>query len=78
MEATSKRLEELERAQYKSQQHSRRDSTEISGIPTTVQQKDLEAEVIKIYKAADVKVYGKNLLWKFKPVTGQVKRVLPL
>ena len=61
IEATEKRLIDLERNQYKNQQYSRRDSIEISGIPQTIQQNDLEAEVIKIYEAAEVNVHGEKL-----------------
>ena len=41
-------------------QYSRRDSIEISGIPQTVQQKDLEGETIKILQAAKVQVHGNH------------------
>ena len=61
MEMTNKRLESLEREQYKMQQYSRRDTIEISGIPTSIEQNGLEDEVIKIFEAADVFVHGEGL-----------------
>ena len=48
MEQTNKRLEKLERDQNLSAQYSRRDSIEISGIPSHISTDNLE-RVIKIY-----------------------------
>ena len=56
-----KRVVELERSQYLYEQYGRRESIEISGIPTTVADENLEDEVIKVYKAAKVEVFGRDL-----------------
>ena len=61
MEATTTRLVNLEREQNKMLQYSRRDSVEISGIPSTITQDNLEKEVIKVFDTAKVKVHGKKL-----------------
>ena len=52
----SERIEKLERSFYLQQQYVRRDTIEITGIPATVEQVQLENEVIKIYNAAGVVV----------------------
>ena len=54
----SERIEKLERSFYLQQQYVRRDTIEITGIPATVEQVQLENEVIKIYNAAGVGVDG--------------------
>ena len=64
MEATNERLERLEREQNKSLQYMRRDTIEISGIPTSIRQDDLEGEVQKIFEAAEVKIHGDSLQGK--------------
>ena len=56
-----KRVVELERSQFLYEQYGRRESIEISGIPTTVADDNLEDEVIKIYKTAKVEVFGRDL-----------------
>ena len=61
MAKSNERLERLEREQFKHFQYQRRDTIEISGIPTTVNQADLEKEVVKIYNAARVAVNEKKL-----------------
>ena len=61
IETTDKRLEKLEREQNKHLQYTRRNSIEVTGIPTTVRHTDLEGEILKIYNAAEVSVHGKNL-----------------
>ena len=61
METSNKRIEKLEREQNQTLQYMRRDSIEISGIPDSVSQKDLKAEVVKIYETAGVTVHGKKL-----------------
>ena len=57
----NKRVIELERSQYLYEQYGRRESIEISGIPTTVTIERLEEEVIKVYKAAKVEIFGREL-----------------
>ena len=54
----NERMEKLEREFYRNQQYHRRNSIEISGIPSTVDQKNLETEVIRIYNTAQVIVDG--------------------
>ena len=61
MKKTNDRLEKLEREQNKHLQYQRRSTIEITGIPKTVKQADLEDEVIKIYNAASVMVKGCTL-----------------
>ena len=61
MESTCKRLINLERQQNKSLQYMRRDTIEVSGIPTNIDQNSLENEVINIFNAADVSVHGNRL-----------------
>ena len=48
MATTNERLVKLEREQNKSLQYSRRDSVEISGIPSTIHHDDLERKLSKI------------------------------
>ena len=55
MEAMNDRLVKLEHEQNKSLQYSRRDSIEISGIPSNIRQKDLEGKVIKIFAEGRLK-----------------------
>ena len=61
MESTNERLEKLEREQNKSLQYLRRDTIEISGIPSEIHQNELEKEILKVFQAAEVKVHGENL-----------------
>ena len=60
----NERIVALERSQYLYEQYGRRELVEISGIPGTVQQKDLEDEVLKIYKEAKVTVHDCELTKK--------------
>ena len=53
------RFERLERELNLQKQYERRSSIEISGIPTTVDDADIEDTVIKVLKAAKVKVHTK-------------------
>ena len=57
----NERIEKLERQFYLNQQYHRRNSIEITGIPDTVAQNQLENEVIKIYTAAQIVVDGDTL-----------------
>ena len=57
----AKRMESLERRQNLSEQYNRRENIEISGINVNVKHEDLEKTVIKIFKAAEVNVDGKEL-----------------
>ena len=57
----NKRVIQLERSQFLYEQYGRRESIEISGIPTTVADAHLEDEVIKVYNTAKVQVFGRNL-----------------
>ena len=50
------RLENLEREVNKNKQYLRRESIEFVGISTNVKDEDIETEVIKIMKAAKVKI----------------------
>ena len=61
MKQMDDRLIELERSHYLYLQYGRRESIEISGIPSNIQQKELETEVIKIYNEARVKIHGREL-----------------
>ena len=61
------RVIKLERSQYLYEQYGRRESVEISGIPENIEQNNLEAEVIKIYNEAKVKVHDREL--KKKDIT---------
>ena len=56
-----KRMEEIEREQYKSAQYSRRGTVEITGIPGDIPTDALENEVIRIYDVAQVNVNGTKL-----------------
>ena len=61
MKLSNERLEKLEREQNWHFQYQRRNSIEITGIPESVDQKDLEDEVVNIFKVAGVKVNGREL-----------------
>ena len=50
------RVTELERSHYLYKQYGRRESVEITGIPTDVDDNNLENEVIRIYNEAKVEV----------------------
>ena len=56
-----KRVIALERSQYLYEQYGRRESVEISGIPSNIEQKDLENEVIQVFNEAKVRVHGRPL-----------------
>ena len=58
---TNERLVILERAQNREIQYQRRNTIEIAGIPTSVKQEELEAEVVKIFNVAGVLVNGHKL-----------------
>ena len=55
------RLYNLERSHYMYLQYGRRDSVEITGIPTSVTDENLEDKVIEIFKEAKVQVNLKNI-----------------
>ena len=55
------RLYDLERNMNMSQQYHRRDTLEISGIPSTVKNDEIEDEVIEIFKEAKMTVNRQNL-----------------
>ena len=55
------RLYNLERNMNMSQQYHRRDTLEISGIPSTVKNDEIENEVIEIFKEAKMTVNHQNL-----------------
>ena len=55
------RLYTLERSHFMHLQYTRRESFEVVGIPQAVTQEELEDEVVKITKDADVKVNRQNL-----------------
>ena len=61
IQTQNERLERLEKSHYQNLQYQRRDTIEIAGIPDTIQQRDLEGEVVKIYEAAKVLVDGYKL-----------------
>ena len=56
MNQSNERLEKLEREQNRHIQYQRRNTIEITGIPSTVKQDDLEEQVVKIFNAANVTV----------------------
>ena len=55
------RIVALERSQFLYEQYGRRESIEISGIPTSVKDDDLEEEVRRIYQTAEVLVFGRDV-----------------
>ena len=57
----SERIEKLERQFYLNQQYQGRNTIEVTGIPETVAQNQLENEIVKIYAAAQVVVDGDAL-----------------
>ena len=60
----NERITVLERSQYLYEQYGRRESVELTGIPNSVQQKDLEDEVIDIFNEAKVTVDDSQLTKK--------------
>ena len=56
------RMEEIEREQFKSSRYSRRDTTEITGIPGDISNDAFEDEIIRIYDVAQVNVNGTQLV----------------
>ena len=61
MKQSNDRLERLEREQNRHIQYQRRNTVEISGIPTAVKQDELEKEVCRIFDVAGVQVNGHKL-----------------
>ena len=61
LQKITSRVVELERSQYLYEQYARRESVEVSGIPTTVKIDDLEDAVIDVYNRAKVQVFGREL-----------------
>ena len=57
----NKRVYDLECEFYKNQQYNRRNNIEISGIPDTVQDNELEDKVIEILEKIDVKVVNRDV-----------------
>ena len=51
----------LERQTWSNSQYSRRECLELSGIPETIENKDLEATVLGIFKKLDVMVDPSNV-----------------
>ena len=51
----------LERQRWSNSQYSRRDCVEISGIPETIENKDLEGTVLGIFEKLDVMVDPSNV-----------------
>lgn len=64
IENLNKRVVELERSQFLYEQYGRRESIEITGIPDTIGQDQLEEEVIKIYAEANIECFGRRQLRK--------------
>ena len=60
----NERITQLERSQYLYEQYGRRESVEFTGIPNSVQQNDLEDELINIFNEANVSVDGSQLTKK--------------
>ena len=56
------RVTEMERSHLLYLQYGRRESVEISGIPTAVTQDELENKVIKVYNEAGVSVFGRQVV----------------
>ena len=61
MKQNNDRLEELERQQNLNLRYQRRDTIEITGIPSSIKQEELEEEVMKIFDAGHVSVHGRKL-----------------
>ena len=61
MKNISQRVTELERSHNLYLQYGRRESVEISGIPTDVKDEDLEEAVLRVYEEAGVEVDGTKL-----------------
>ena len=61
MKLSNERLEKLEREQNRHLQYERRNTIEITGIPESVDQDDLEDQVVNIFEAAGVSVNGQKL-----------------
>ena len=58
---SDRRMTDLERESFASQQYSRRDSIEIVGIPESIGNEDLEAKTIKLLKAINVDVTASDI-----------------
>lgn len=61
MAEADKRMESYERNLNLHMQYNRRESVEITGIPETVENYQLEDQVINIYNAAGIHVHGRRL-----------------
>ena len=61
MDSMNQRLIDIERKQNLSAQYGRRNCIELTGIPSSVPDQNLENEVIKIYNQAGFKVHGQGL-----------------
>ena len=57
------RLEQLERQQNLNLQYQRRDTIEITGIPSSIKQEELEEEVMKILDAGEASDTGVPQDW---------------
>ncbi|MCH2417085.1 MAG: hypothetical protein MK195_10060 [Acidimicrobiales bacterium] len=68
IENLSKRVVELERSQFLYEQYGRRESIEITGIPDTIGQDQLEEEVIKIYAEANIECFGQQFLQRVREI----------
>ena len=58
---SDRRMTDLERESFASQQYSRRDSIEIVGIPESIGNEDLEVKTIKLLKAINVDVTASDI-----------------
>jgi len=57
-----KQIIQLERNFYKHQQYCRRDSVEISGIPLNIENEDLLANCIEVFKEVDVDISNDDVI----------------
>ena len=51
----------LERKSWSNEQYSRRECLEISGLPSSTEDSQLEGTVLQIFEKMDVKVYPQNV-----------------
>ena len=51
----------LERQCWTNEQYSRRECLEISGVPESVNDKDLEAKVLNLFQKNDIEVHPDNI-----------------
>ena len=61
LQLITSRVVQLERSQFLYEQYARRESVEITGIPTSVKIDDLEDAVIDVYNRAKIQVFGREL-----------------